>query len=175
MLIFISAVIISCSKDNNEEDVCSTEISFVEDGEPVTLPIGGLGFGTDVLFSLKDPSPFDATKVSRILAIRLQEGLKIFDIVLEVNVVDENSCIPLGTYDIQVTGGNEGLLSFAYIKGFEGYTSIGGDTGILEITKCDFENKQISGRFSCTMSSGFTATGEKVITNGTFENVCWQE
>lgn len=177
-LLSLATLLVSCSGGDGETDPstsCTKEVSFKEDGTEVTMPVGGLANGAKAVMQLKNPSPFDAQGVSRAFALRLQSGLNIFDIVLELNVADENSCIPVGVYDASTLPGSEGLLSFLYAKGLDSHiVALGEGSGSLEITKCDLENKLVSGRFSATMVQGF-GSGVIVITDGVFEDVCFVE
>lgn len=175
-ILLLSSLFFSCSKDEDSPmetpTECTVEISFIEDGSMVTLPIAGLNNDSKAVFDLKDPSPFNAQGVSRALAIRMQTGSSGFDIVLELNVADSNSCIPIGVYDVSTLDSSEGLLSFTYFKGFESYfVGLGEGSGVLEITKCDFDNKLISGKFSCTLVKPF-GTDQIVVTDGIFVDVC---
>jgi len=165
---------VNCKKDEDtpDSDSCGTNISFLENGESVSLPIGGLGQGTNAIYELKDPSPFNSNGISRLLAIRGQEGLIGFDISIELDVDNEDDCIPLGVYELNNTD-SDGLLLFSYAKGLNfRFASEFDGSGWLEITKCDFENRQISGKFSCMMGQSFNED-DMNITSGEFNNVCF--
>jgi len=182
LLVALMCVFHSCSDDdenmtNNDpqEISCPSEVSFDEDGTTVTLPILNIGGSTEpkLTFQLKDPSPFDPNKVSRSLSLRLQSGLTVLDIALEINVPDANSCIPIGQYNVNTLNINDGILSFIYAKNGlnQFFAGLGEGEAILEITKCDFDNKLISGRFNGTVVQAFTSNSIS-ITNGVFEDVC---
>ena len=175
LFLILTSLYFSCSKDDEGNDTqieCTKEISFKEDGSSVTLPVGSTEIQSKAHLQLKDPSPFNPQGVARAFGLRLQSGLNVFDIALELNVANSNSCIPIGVYNTQTLDSSEGIMSFVYINGIKSY--IGDGSGILEITKCDLENKLISGKFSCTMQEAF---GSDVIqiTDGTFEDVCFTE
>ena len=180
LFLILFSLCVSCSNDDEievpvSETECTEDVSFNEDGSTITMPIGGLDNEGKALLELKDPSPFNPQGVSRAFALRMQSGLTIFDIVLELNVDNSDSCIPTGVYDTQTLDSSEGLLSFWYMKGFNSYVvGLGEGNGILEITKCDLENKLISGKFTCTMKEPL---GSDVIqiTEGEFENVCFTD
>lgn len=178
LFLILSSLYISCSNDDegdNAQIECVKDVSFNEDRNPVTLPIGTLESPSKAELLLKDPSPFNPLGVSRSFGLRLQSGLTIFDITLEIIVENSSSCIPIGIYNTQTLDSNEGIMSFLYVKELNTYTvGLGEGIGELEITKCDLDNKLISGKFSCTMKEAF---GSDVlqITNGIFEDVCFTE
>jgi len=121
------------------------------------------------------PSPFNQQFVSRSFGLSLQNGLSAFTILFEIKVDDSESCIPLGVYDASTLDEEEGILTFSYLKGLSSYlVGLGEGSGTLEITKCDLENKLISGKFDGILKQG---VGDEtiVISDGVFENVCFSE
>ncbi len=178
LLLAVIALAPSCSSDDDNsmdsemDSSCTKEISFIEDGNLVTMPIDGLDNGGKAIFDLKDPSPFNSQGVSRAFAIRMQSGTSGFDVTLELEVEDANSCIPTGVYNIETLDPSEGVMSFFYLKDFGSYVAgLGEGNAILEITKCDFENKLVSGKFSATLVNPLS--GETIqISEGVFEDVC---
>jgi len=151
---------------------CTEEISYLVNGTQETREILDLGSGPKAEFILKDPSPFDPDGVSRSLLIRVKDGIDIFDITLEINVEDSTFCIDTGVYEVNTLDSNVGLLSAGYLMNFDAYnSSITVGSGSLEITKCDFENRFISGNFSFDLFKGFTQESIS-ITGSVFEDVC---
>lgn len=145
----------------------------MEDGTPTTMEITGPTGSNDAIFFLKDPSPFDPNGVARVFNLRITAGITFFDVGIELAVADATSCIPLGTYvtDNGVNS-NNALVSISYTNFPTLFIAgIGEGEGTIEITKCDFENKLISGTFNGTLVDNLGGQSV-VITNGVFENVC---
>jgi len=174
ILLILSLLHFSCNDDDNSEMniECAQEVTFVEDGTTTTMEVSGVNGTNDAIFALKDPSPFDPNGVARVFNLRLLEGTTFFDIGIELGVDDATSCIPLGVYTANGTNPNNALVSITYTK-FPTFfiAGLGEGQGTVEITKCDFENKLISGKFSGTLVENI-GTESIVITDGVFEDVC---
>jgi hypothetical protein len=178
-LALATCIFISCGGDEEpmSSDSCPEEVSFNLDGVNKTLPILAMSQDPAATFILKDPSPFDPQGVSRAFFLRLQSAgsqsdIEVFDIVLEIGVDDENSCIEPGVYETGSLNG-EAVLSFLYVNGLTSFSDgFGQGAGRLEITKCDFDNRLISGDFSATLVD-FSGSTSLEITNGVFEDVCF--
>jgi len=192
-LLLLSLILLSnCNKDDddNVEDVVNTVESICAEEFTYKLNAQGLQdtFNTSLEidnsmaeFELKElPIPKD-DNLYRVLTLRSTSDSINFHFDLEVRVEDENSCIPLRTYNTFASTTSEGILDFEYSRIFSdvfiNYSPIPQIAGTLEVTECDFESGTISGKFDVIIQADgdhpFPVTFASLrLSSGVFEDVC---
>lgn len=133
--------------------------------------------GPKAALAFREPSFINQNNVSKIFLLSARLNEVELSITLEINVLGENDCIPLGMYHANSLSTSQGILFFDYTNSQGLYTlSSNQSNGVLEITECDFNSGSISGNFSATLVHSANGTENVVeITEGQFENVCFAQ
>jgi len=146
--VFLIAICcLGCKDDDNGSITCAEELTFFITTNMMSFTLDELDDqGSRARLALNQSSFTNGNSLSRLLTIIGRSDDDTIILNLEVNVPDENSCIPEGIYTARNSDTDDGVVNMNYLSQSKIFShDLDDSRAIIEITNCNLEEGIISG------------------------------